>query len=170
MNGVEKDVFERISNMGIEYRAIEHQPAYTMDDCKAVSEELGAIMPKNIFLCPRNKSSFFLLITRPEAKYKTADISKQLGVSRLSFGPEDKLHEFLRTLPGAISPMGLLFDAEKKVRLVMDSALKDAPVLAFHPCVNHMSLAISGHDFFGVFLPALGVEPTFVDIHDFMDE
>lgn len=169
MNPVAREVFELISAMGIGYKYAEHAAAATMDDCAEVAKSLGAIMPKNIFLCPRNQSSFFLLITRPEAKYKTADISRQLGVSRMSFGPADKLYEFMQTLPGAISPMGLLFDEEKRVRLVIDSALKDAPMLAFHPCINTMSLAITGEDFYGKFLPLLGIEPVFVEIHDFLD-
>jgi Ala-tRNA(Pro) deacylase len=170
MNPVAREVFELISAMGIGYNYAEHAAAATMEDCAGVAKALNAVMPKNIFLCTRNQSSFFLLITRPEARYKTADISKQLGVSRLSFGPQDKLYEFMQTLPGAISPMGLLFDEEKKVRLVIDSALKDAPTLAFHPCVNTMSLAVSGEDFYGKFLPLLGIEPVFVEIHDFLDQ
>ena len=170
MDPVAMEVFELISAMGIGYKYMEHPAAATMADCKAVEEAFGAVMPKNIFLCPRNKSAFYLLITRPNAKYKTADISKQLGVSRLSFGPEAELKEYLMTTPGAITPMGLMFDSGKNVTLVVDSALKDAELLAFHPCVNTMSLAMTGADFFGKFLPALEREPIFVDIHDFLDD
>ena len=170
MDPVSREVFELISAMGIGYQYFEHPPVRTMEDCKASEQALNAVMPKNIFLCPRNQSAFYLLLTRPDAKYRTADISKQLGVSRLSFGPSDKLYEYLQTLPGAISPMGLLFDEEKKVTLAVDSALRDAPRLAFHPCVNTMSLAMSGKEFFEIFLPALGIEPIFVEIHDFMDQ
>lgn len=165
-----RDVFEAVSAMGIGYRYMEHAPAATMDACREVEEAFGAVMPKNIFLCPRNQSEFWLLLTRPNARYRTADISKQLGVSRLSFGPEDKLYEYLQTLPGSITPMGLLFDSCRIVKLAVDSALRDAETLVFHPCINTMSLAISGADFFDVFLPALGIEPVFVEIHDFIDD
>ena len=41
-------------------------------------------------------------------------------------------------------------------------------MLAFHPCDNTMTVAMSGGDFFDVFLPAVGVAPTFVEIHDFL--
>ena len=170
INPVAREVFELISAMGIGYRYMEHAPASTMADCRVVEETLGAVMPKNIFLCPRNQSAFYLLLTRPNAKYKTSDISKQLGVSRLSFGPQEKLYEYLQTLPGAITPMGLLFDEDKQVKLAVDSALRDAELLAFQPCVNTMSLAMTGEDFFSKFLPALGVEPTFVEIHDFLND
>lgn len=170
MDPVAMEVFELISAMGIGYKYMEHPEAATMADCRVVEESFGAVMPKNIFLCPRNQSAFYLLITRPNARYKTADISKQLGVSRLSFGPAEKLQEYLMTKPGAITPMGLLFDTGRQVKLVVDSALKDEKLLAFHPCVNTMSLAMSGEDFFGRFLKALDIEPTFVEIHDFLTD
>lgn len=170
MDTVAKEVLELISEMGIGYKCMEHAAAATMADCRVVEQTFGAVMPKNIFLCPRNRSAFYLLLTRPNAKYKTADISKQLGVSRLSFGPEEKLYEYLMTRPGAITPMGLLFDEGKNVKLVIDSALKDAELLAFHPCVNTMSLAMSGADFFGKYLPALKIDPVFVEIHDFLTD
>lgn len=170
MNPVAREVFELISAMGIGYQYVEHPPVETIEDCFAPAEALNAVIPKNLFLSPRNHSSFHLLLVRPDAVYRTADISKQLGVSRLSFGPSEKLYEYLQTLPGAISPMGLLFDEEKKVHLAVDSALRQVPRLGFHPCINTMSLAMSGEDFFGKFLPALGIEPAFVEIHDFKHE
>ncbi|MBQ4089892.1 MAG: prolyl-tRNA synthetase associated domain-containing protein [Clostridia bacterium] len=170
MSEIISEIFETLTEMGIVYEKMEHAAAATMDDCRVVEETLRAVMPKNIFLCPRRKSCYWLLLTRPNARYKTADISKQLGVSRLSFGPEEELYDFLRTTPGAITPMGLMFDGGKMVRLAVDSALRDAEKLAFHPCDNTMSLAMSGADFFGKYLPALGIEPVFVEIHDFLND
>ncbi len=170
MNDIIRSIFEHLDALGIEYSHMSHAPAATMDDCRVVETTLYAVMPKNIFLCPRRKSCYWLLLTRPNARYKTSDISKQLGVSRLSFGPEEELYAFLRTTPGAITPMGLIFDAEKTVQLAVDSALRTADKLAFHPCDNTMSLAMSGADFFGKFLPALNIEPVFVEIHDFLND
>jgi len=170
MNQIADEVFARLEKMGIKFDRVEHEAAATMADCRKVEEMLRAVMPKNIFLCPRRKSCYWLLLTRPDARYKTSDISKQLGVSRLSFGPEEELYDFLRTMPGAITPMGLMFDENRMVQLAVDSALKDAERLAFHPCDNTMSLAMSGADFFGKYLPALGVEPVFVEIHDLLQD
>ena len=170
MDPISKEVFEMLSSMGIGYRYLTHPAAATMTDCKAVEEAFGAVMPKNIFLTPRNGSAYWLLITRPNARYKTSDISKQLGSARLSFAPADKLFEYMKCTPGAITPIGLLFDVDKKVKLAVDSALREEETLIFHPCVNTMSVAISGRDFFEVFLPALGYEPVFVEIHDFLND
>ena len=165
----EQAVYDALTGMGIAYDVIEHAPAFTMDESAWVMEPLRATCVKNIFLCPRNQSRFYLLITRPEAKLKTSDISKQAGASRLAFAPEEKLWQYLREKPGAISPMGLIFDEGREVTVLVDSELRKMPRVAFHPCVNTASLALSSDDFFDVFLPRLGYEPVYVTIHDFLD-
>ena len=170
MNDIISEIFDRLDKLGIAYERMSHPVAATMADCRIVEETLSAVMPKNIFLCPRRKSCYWLLLTRPEARYKTSDISKQLGVSRLSFAEEEELYRFLRTTPGAITPIGLMFDENKTVQLAVDSALAGAERLAFHPCDNTMSLAMSGADFFNKFLPSLNIEPVFVEIHDFLTD
>ena len=164
MASVKEDVLAALGALGIPYELLEHAPVHTMEDCRAAEEALGGVMPKNLFLTPRNHASHHLLIARAEAPFRTSRISRQLGVSRLSFATAEELMDMLRTLPGAISPMGLLFDGDKKVRLAIDRALRGEERLLFHPCVNTATLAISGADFFGRLLPALGHEAVYVDM------
>ena len=164
MASVKEDVLSALAALGVSYELLEHAPVHTMEDCKAAEEALGGVMPKNLFLTPRNHASHHLLIARAEAPFRTSRISRQLGVSRLSFATAEELMDMLRTLPGAISPMGLLFDGEKKVHLAIDRALRGEERLLFHPCVNTATLAISGADFFGRLLPALGHEAVYVDM------
>ena len=164
MASVKEDVLAALGALGIPYELLEHAPVHTMEDCRAAEEALGGVMPKNLFLTPRNHASHHLLIARAEAPFRTSRISRQLGVSRLSFATAKELMDMLRTLPGAISPMGLLFDGEKKVHLAIDRALRVEERLLFHPCVNTATLAISGADFFGRLLPALGHEAVYVDM------
>ena len=137
-----------------------------MEDCKAAEKALGGVMPKNLFLTPRNHASHHLLIARAEAPFRTALISRQLGVSRLSFATSGELMDMLRTLPGAISPLGLLFDGERKVRLAIDRTLRGEERLLFHPCVNTATLALSGKDFFERLLPSLQHEAVYVDMQE----
>ena len=170
MSDVAREVFARLDALGIPYRAEVHSPAFTMRDCAAVDARLGALTVKNIFLTTKNRKRCCLCITRPNARFHTADISKQAGFSRLSFAPEDMLLEKLHARPGSASPMGLLFESARDVALLVDSALADVPVLAFHPCDNTRTLAMSGRDFFDRFLPAVGVAPVFVTVRDFLEE
>ena len=166
MSAVADAVLARLDALGIPYRLEQHPPAFTMEDCAAVDARLHALTVKNIFLTTKNGKRFYLCITRPQARFRTSDISKQAGSSRLSFAPEEKLHELLNCRAGSASPLGLMFtDA---VTLLVDSALKEVPTLAFHPCDNTFTVAMAGGDFFDVFLSAVGVEPVFVEVRDFL--
>ncbi|MBE5766948.1 MAG: prolyl-tRNA synthetase associated domain-containing protein [Clostridiales bacterium] len=164
MADVRDTVFEQLRSMGIAFEWIEHAAAHTMEECRIPAEQLNALMPKNLFLAPRNHSLFYLLIMRPDAEFRTSDISHQLGVSRLGFAPQEKLWEFMHTKPGAISPMGLLFDEGREVRVAVDEELLKAERLAFHPCENTSSLAMSKEAFFKEYLSGLGRNPEFVKI------
>lgn len=153
--------------MGIAYDAIRHEAVHTIEDCAAGDAALNALTVKNYFLTTKNHKNFYLCLVRPNARFRTSDISRQAHSSRLSFANEDEMQRLLRVHPGAVSPMGLIFDGEKQVHLLVDAGLKDTERIAFHPCDNTRTLAMAGKDFFNIFLPALGYEPQFVEIHDF---
>lgn len=163
-------IYAFLDGLGIPYRTVSHDPAFTMRDCAAVDQRLGALTVKNIFLTTKNGKRFFLCITRPDARFRTADISRQAASSRLSFAPESALIERLHAHAGSASPLGLIFPEAREVGLLADDALTGVPVLAFHPCDNTRTIAMAAADFFGRFLPAAGVAPIFVQIHDFMQE
>jgi Ala-tRNA(Pro) deacylase len=80
------------------------------------------------------------------------------------------MQAMLNTRPGSVSPMGLLFDGAADVRLLVDSALWAQKELAFHPCDNTATLAMSSKDFFEIFLPAVGKKAEPVEIHDFLSD
>ena len=169
MSGDAKAIERYLNDLGIAFRRAEHPPAFTMEDCARVDEMLQALTVKNIFLTTKNGKRFYLCLTRPEARFRTADISKQAGSSRLSFAPEERLIELLHAHAGSASPLGLIFESARGVGLLVDAALRDAPTLVFHPCDNTKSLAMASADFFDVFLPAVGVVPQWVQIHDYLD-
>lgn len=170
MSVIADEVFRRLDEMGIAYDRAEHPPVLTIADCAETDRRLGAVTAKNYFLTTKNQKRFFLCIARPEAKFVTKDVSKQAESSRLSFASDEKLWEILRVRPGSVSPLALMFDSAKDVRLLVDSRLYAAKRLAFHPCDNTQTAAMSGTDFFGKFLPMIGAAPTRVEMPDTLAE
>ena len=166
MSGVVEAVFAFLDGAGIACRTAEHAPAFTMADCAEIDRQLGALTVKNIFLTTKNQKRFYLCITRPGARFRTADISKQAGSSRLSFAPEEMLFARLRAHGGSASPLGLIFPEAGGVGLIVDRALHEYATLAFHPCDNTRTVAMAAEDFFGVFLPATGAEVREADFND----
>ena len=162
-------VYAYLDGLGVAYRTASHPPAAGIGECAAVGERLGAVVCKNYFLTTKSRKHWCLCVVRPEARLRTADVSKQVGTPRLSFAGEDDLMEKLRVRPGSVSPMGLIFDSAAEVRVLVDSGLRALDALAFHPCDNTQTLAMASKDFFGVFLPAVGKAAEWVEIHDFME-
>ena len=158
----QEQVFTFLRDLGIPFDLVRHAPVDTMEDCAALG--LSAPHCKNLFLCNRAKTQFYLLLLRADKPFVTREVSKTLGVSRLSFGDADALARLLHTHPGAVSPLGLLFPESAGVRLLCDEDLRPLPALAFHPLTNEASLTMSTADFFGKFLPAARLDVTFLPI------
>ncbi|MGI6237571.1 MAG: prolyl-tRNA synthetase associated domain-containing protein [Candidatus Excrementavichristensenella sp.] len=156
------EILRKLKELGIPFTLVCHPLAQTMEDLKGVEQELGALIPKNLFLTPRNRSALYLCLVRPDYPFRTADISKQIGSSRLSFGTPEQMEAALHTHPGAVSPLGLLFESAREVRLVVDRRLLSEPFLGFHPNDNNKTLSMRTEDFFHRFLPATGHPVTWV--------
>lgn len=155
---------KRLRELGIPYDIISHPPVRTMEDCAESERILGGVMPKNLLLRPRRQEEFYLCVTRPETVYKASVVSRQAGASRLGFASEEELFSLLHAVPGAASPLALMFEQAKDVHLLMDERLRNEPRLIFHPCDNSFSLALSGKDFFERFLPAAGKTAAWVEM------
>ena len=162
------EVFAFLDGLRVPYRVYEHPPVASIEACQHIPgvDYGAAAMPKNIFLCNRQQTAFYLLLIRHSLSFRTAVVSKLLGVSRLSFAPEALLPEMLGLRPGAVSPLGLIFDADRRVRLVVDDQLLCCQRLLFHPCVNDRSVEMSAQDFVKVFLPAAGHDARLITIKE----
>lgn len=159
-------IYALLGELSIEYKSASHDAADTMEDCREIAENLGAPFCKNLFLANRQQTEFYLLLIGEDKKFRTADVSKQLGVARLSFGNEDALYEYLGVRPGSISPMGLAHDTSHHVALLIDRDLAEQERFCVHPCDNRESLVIKTRDFLEVFIRKTGHTPIFVHIEN----
>ena len=162
------EILRHLEEAGISYTLYHHEPKWTIQDCLTTPglDPEKAVMPKNVFLCNRQQTAFYLLLLAPLRPFRTAVVSKLLGVSRLSFAPEERLPALLGLDRGAVSPLGLLFDRDKQVRLVVDEALLSYEQLWFHPGLNTQSLEMGTRDFMERFLPSIGREASCIAFND----
>ena len=152
---IEREVCAYLDSLAIPYEIIHHKRVSSIEECALPMSLLGALMPRNILLCPRNRSAFYLLIAHPRSVFKTSSVSKQVGSSRLSFAEDTDL-SLLKTYSGALSPFGLMFDTEKRIQLLIDRSLLKEEYLLFHPLENTASVKIPTDDFIKRFLPSCG--------------
>ena len=158
------EIFAFLDRLGVSYTGTEHPAAFTMDDLLPIEAQLGAPFFRNLFLTNRQKTEFYLLLIGGHKPFRTSVVSKLLGVARLSFGDADALMEKLGVVPGAVNPLSLLGDPDKRIHLVIDSELNTIPRLCLHPGDNSRSIVMDSADLFGTVIPALGHEPTWIEI------
>jgi Ala-tRNA(Pro) deacylase len=153
--------YDLLDGLGVAYTRADHESAMTMADCR---ELLDCSICKNLFLCNRQKTAFYLLMTPGDKPFHTKDLSAALGVSRLSFAPEEAMEELLDLMPGSVSVLGLMNDREKRVSLVIDAEVLAAEYVGCHPCKNTSSLKLRTRDLTEKILPAMGHGYTIVEL------
>lgn len=162
-------VYDLLDSLGIEYERTDHEEANTMEACNEIDRILDVIICKNLFLCNRQETQFYLLMMPGDKPFKTKDISKQINSARLSFGKPEFMEEYLDIKPGAVSVMGLMNDKDKHVQLLIDKPVVESEFLGCHPCVSTSSLKMKTKDVLEKFLPAVGHEPVIVDLPEVVE-
>jgi len=136
----------------------------TMEACAAIDQALEPTICKNLLLCNRQKTEFYLLMIPGDKVFKTSELSKKIGSSRLSFAPGEYMEEYLDITPGSLSVLGLMNDKENHVRLLIDGDVLKGEFVGCHPCINTSSLRLKTTDLVEKIIPALGHTPTIVTL------
>lgn len=154
---LEKEIrcYDLLDGLGIIYQRIDHEPAMTMEVCARIDEVLEATICKNLLLCNRQCTSFYLLMIPGNKVFKTKDLSAQIGSSRLSFASPEYMEQFLDITPGSVSVLGLMNDKENQVQLLIDEDVLKGEYIGCHPCVNTSSLRIRTEDMVNTIIPAM---------------
>lgn len=163
-SAVELKTYDVLSALNIPFERIDHEAAMTMEDCQCVEDALGVQACKNLFLRNTQKTRFYLLLLPGHKKFRTKDLSKQLGIARLSFAEEEFMEKYLGIRPGSVTVMGLMNDNEKQVTLLVDRDVYAQEYMGCHPCANTSSIKVKTQDIFEKFLPFTGHIPVLVDL------
>lgn len=163
---LEKEIrcYDLLDRLGVSFRRLDHEPAMTMEICSQIDESLDAVICKNLFLSNRQETNFYLLMIPGDKPFKTKFLSAQLGVSRLSFGKESFMEEFMDNTPGSATVLGLMNDTQNRVQLVIDADVLKRDYVGCHPCINTSSIRIRISDLLDKILPAMGHTPIVVDL------
>ncbi len=159
---VEEQCYDLLERLDMPFSRVDHDPAMTIPMCHSVERVLGAPICKNLFLCNRQKTAFYLLLLRGDKVFKTKYLSSQLGCSRLSFASEEDMQRLLGVTPGSATVLALRNDGAQHVQLVIDRPVLEEPRFACHPCRNTSTVAFSTADLTQRVLPALAHEPTVI--------
>ena len=157
-------VYDLLDSLGVEYERIDHPAAMTMEACEEIDRILEATICKNLLLCNRQQTDFYLLMMSGDKKFVTRELSAQLGTARLSFAAPEFMEAFLDITPGSLSVMGLMNDRDMRVQLLIDADVLDGEWIGCHPCINTSSLRLKTSDLVEKIIPAMGHPPRLVHL------
>ena len=163
---LEKEIrcYDLLDSLDIEYQRIDHEEANTMEACVEIDKALNATICKNLLLCNRQCTAFYLLMLPGEKHFKTSVFSKQIGSSRLSFAAPEYMEQFLDITPGSVSVLGLMNDHDNHVELIIDEDILKGEYFGCHPCINTSSLRLKTADLMEKIIPAMHHSPRIVAI------
>ena len=158
--------YDLLDKLGIQFWRTDHgwMKADTMEDCLLIERTLGARICKNLFLCNRQKTNFYLLCMPPHKAFHTKDLSHQIGSARLSFAPEEQLWDLLHCTPGSATILGLMNDDENRVQLLIDKETYEAEYFSCHPCLCTSTIKLKTSDVKNMLLPKVHHEPIVVEL------
>ena len=157
-------VYDFLDSLGVVYQRIDHEAAMTMEACEEIDRTLKATICKNLLLCNRQETQFYLLMLPGDKVFKTKDLSAQIGSSRLSFAKAEYMEQYLDITPGSLSVLGLMYDKDRMVRLLIDEDVLTGEYIGCHPCINTSSLRLRTKDLVEKIIPAMEHEPTIVKL------
>lgn len=158
-------IYDRLEELEIPYVRVDHEHADTMEICREVEKILGSQICKNLFLCNKQQTDFYLLMMPGDKPFKTKFLSAQLGCTRLSFAGDGHMRDYLQTIPGSVSALELLFDTGKHVQLVIDKDLMADEFISGHPGISTSTLQLRREDMLK-FVESTGHPPAYVDLPD----
>lgn len=161
----EEAIYHKLEELSIPFTRVDHDHADTMEDCLQIEGVLGGKICKNLFLCNRQQTQFYLLMMPGDKPFKTKYLSAQLGCSRLSFADDGHMRDYLGTIPGSVSALELLFDTQGKVQLVIDRDLMTDETVSGHPGISTSTLRLKREDMLK-YVQAVGHPPVYVDLPD----
>ena len=155
------DLFALFDRLGVAHRTLEHEAVFRVGEGEAIKAALPGGHTKNLFLKDA-KGQLWLVSALQDARIDLKALPAAIGSAKLSFGSAELMAETLGVTPGSVTAFGLINDADRRVRFVLDAALGASDPVNFHPLVNTATTAISRTDFRRL-LAAIGVEPLVVD-------
>lgn len=156
--------YDLLDSLHVQYQRIDHEAAMTMEVCLPIDEALNATICKNLLLCNRQCTEFYLLMLPGEKHFKTSVLSKEIGSSRLSFAAPEYMERFLDITPGSVSVLGLMNDKENHVQLLIDEDVLKGEYIGCHPCINTSSLRLKTKDLMETVIPAMHHVPRIVTL------
>ena len=156
-------VKEYLNSMGIQFKIVEHEPAYTTEEADKYIEGYDGVRTKTMFICNKKKTNYYMIIMDDSKRLDINKFKEIVSEKQMKMASEEALKEKLGIEPGMVSPFGLLNNDEKDVKIYMDKEIITEEIMTFHPNDNTKTLFITTKDLFKYF-ENIGYEINIIEL------
>ena len=140
-------VYRFLREQGIEYECVEHPAAYNMEEMSHIALPYPEADAKNLFVRDERKRDYCLITVKGEKRVDLKAFRQRHGTRPLRFASPEELRDILGLLPGHVTPLGILNDEERRVRVYLDAAFREPPgLVGVHPNENTATLFLKTED------------------------
>ena len=156
-------VKEYLNSMGIQFKIVEHEPAYTTEEADKYIEGYDGVRTKTMFICNKKKTNYYMIIMDDSKRLDMNKFKEIVSEKQMKMASEESLKEKLGIKPGMVSPFGLLNNDEKDVKIYMDKEIITEEIMTFHPNDNTKTLFITTKDLFK-YLENIGYKLNIIEL------
>lgn len=149
--------------MGIQFKIVEHEPAYTTEEADKYIEGYDGVRTKTMFICNKKKTNYYMIIMDDSKRLDMNKFKEIVSEKQMKMASEEALNQKLGIKPGMVSPFGLLNNDEKDVKIYMDKEIITEEIMTFHPNDNTKTLFITTNDLFK-YIENIGYEINIIEL------
>lgn len=145
------EIYEYLRKEGIWFEVTEHKAVYNMEELASVELPYPEADAKNLFVRDDKKKNYYLITVKVDKKVDLKEFKEKNETRRLSFASENDLMEIMKLIPGAVTPLGILNDNERKVKFYLDKDF-DIPdgLIGVHPNDNTATVWLKADDLINI--------------------
>lgn len=160
-----EQVLQLLAELDISYDIYEHPPVPTVEEALPYWNKIDATHCKNLFFRNHKGNRHYLVILKHEQQLIIRDLEQRLKQGKISFASPRRMERYLGLSGGSVSLFGIINDSENHVHLFLDTELKSAKKISFHPNENTATIVISFESFLK-FLDWSGNSYEFITLYD----
>lgn len=142
-----QDIYNYLKENNIWHEITEHKAVYNMAELAEVDTPYPEADAKNLFVRDDKKKNFYLITVHGDKRVNLKEFRKANGTRPLSFASAENLMDIMGLIPGAVTPLGILNDTEKKVHFYLDKHFLEEPgLVGVHPNDNTATVWLKTED------------------------
>ena len=139
------ETYQYLTEHNIVYEVSEHKAVFNMEEAESLDLPYPECDAKNLFIRDDKKQNYYLITVKGDKRVDLKEFRKQHGLRALSFASPEELSAVMGLTPGAVTPLGILNDVERRVHFYLDKSFIGEKI-GVHPNDNTATIWVQADE------------------------